>query len=118
MRNRTISWDWARTQRQRDALVQMFSQASSLSFFRLCRLADTLLPLVETNLPADLLTKLVSHSFHYAKYEVESTRFPQNYDFHESYEGTYHIVPDLQKNCTALYKRIFGTDPVTAAPLA
>ena len=111
VRNRTIGWDWARTQRQRTAIAQMINQAKGLSFTKLDQLASTVLPLITTNMPKSMLKDMIGKAFNYLKFDVESTRFPQNYDFTESYEGTYHILPDMEKNCAALYKRIYGAEP-------
>ncbi len=104
-RNRTIGADWARTQRQRNIISQLFSQAKSLSLGQLDALLETVFPLITTNMPKSMLKDFVSGAFSYLSYDLVSTRIPLN----GSYSSlNYNLVPDLEINCKDLYEKIYG----------
>ncbi|MBR3837047.1 MAG: LCP family protein [Clostridia bacterium] len=104
-RNRRIGSDWARTQRQRLIIAQMAKQAKELPLAQLNNLLDTALPMITTNMPAELLKGMVWDSIGYFQYEFVNTRMPLDGTFTEV---RYNIVPDLEKNCTDLYEKIYG----------
>ena len=104
-RNRTTGSDYARTQRQRDLIQAMAKQATTLSLSQLNKLLNKVLPMITTNLPKDMLKEMVGNVPSYLTYGIESTRVPGNGMFTEK---NYNLIPDLQKNCNALYELIYG----------
>jgi anionic cell wall polymer biosynthesis LytR-Cps2A-Psr (LCP) family protein len=107
-RNRRVGSDWARTERQRNLIGQMVTQAKELSLSQLDNLLDKTLPLITTNIPKDRLKELVGGAFSYLKFEMISTRIPLNGLYHEV---NYNIIPDLPANCNDLYEKIYSEKP-------
>lgn len=110
-RNRQIGSDFARTQRQRLILAQMAKQAKNLPLAQLNNLLDTALPMITTNMPAEMLKGMAWDGIGYLQYEFVSTRLPLDGTFTEV---RYNIVPDLEKNCTDLYEKIYGEPALKA----
>ncbi len=104
-RNRTIGSDWARTQRQRDVIQALAKKAKNLSLSQLNNLLNTVLPLITTNMPKDMMKDLIGKAPALLGYEIESTRVPGNGLYTER---NYQIICDLEANCTALYELIYG----------
>ena len=104
-RNRRVGSDYARTQRQRDLIQAMAKKATTLSLSQLNSLLDKVLPLVTTNIPKDTLKELVGDLPSYLTYEIQSTRVPADGMFTEK---NYNLIPDLEKNCFALYELVYG----------
>ena len=104
-RNRYIGSDWARTQRQRNLISQMVTQAKGLSLSEFNSLLEVVLPLITTNIQKDMLKDLTWNAFSYAQYEITSTRLPLNGKYHEV---EYNIIPDLEDNVNDLYEKIYG----------
>lgn len=103
-RNRTIGNDFGRTQRQRQIIDLTLSKMGSLSLTQIMSFFDTVLPMVTTNMPKEMLKDMVGNVLTYAKYERVSTRVPQNGLYHEV---KYNIIPD-EKNFYMLYEEIYG----------
>lgn len=103
-RNRSIGNDFGRTQRQRQILELTLSKMGTLSLTQIMNFFDTVLPMVTTNMPKDMLKGMVGNVLSYAKYERVSTRVPQNGLY---YEEKYNIIPD-EKNFYMLYEEIYG----------
>lgn len=104
-RNRRVGSDYARTQRQRDLIAAMASQAKSLSLSQLDTLLSTVLPLITTNMPRETMKDMIGDLPSYLSYEINSTRVPADGMFTER---NYNIIPDLERNCFALYELIYG----------
>ncbi|MBQ3075386.1 MAG: LCP family protein [Clostridia bacterium] len=104
-RNRRVGSDYARTQRQRDLIEAMAKKATTLSLSQLNNLLNTVLPLITTNMPKDLMKDMIGDAPSYLTYEIKSTRVPADGMFTEK---NYNIIPDLEKNCYALYELIYG----------
>ena len=106
-RDRTVGSDWARTKRQRNLLQLIAEKARTLSLSQLDKLLDTVLPLITTNMPKNVIRDMVGDVPSYLKYEIESTRVPADGTYREQ---NYNIIPDLEANCTALYELIYGEE--------
>lgn len=104
-RNRRVGSDYARTQRQRDLIQAMAKKATTLSLSQLDNLLTTVLPLITTNIPKDTMKDMIGDLPSYLTYEIQSTRVPGDGMFTEK---NYNLIPDLEKNCFALYELIYG----------
>lgn len=104
-RNRRVGADYARTQRQRDLIQAMAKKATTLSLTQLDNLLTTVLPLITTNIPKDVMKDMIGDIPSYLTYDIQSTRVPGDGMFTEK---NYNLIPDLQKNCFALYELIYG----------
>ena len=107
-RNRTIGYDWARTERQRNVLQAMADKAKTLSLSQLDDLLTTVLPMITTNMPKNEIKKFVDKAPFYLAYDRESTRVPLAGTYSEV---NYNIIPDLPANCNDLYEKIYGKAP-------
>ena len=118
-RNRRVGSDYARTQRQRDLIQAMAKKAKSLSLSQLNNLLDTVLPLITTNMPKETMKEMVGDLPSYLTYDIQSTRVPADGMFTEK---NYNLIPDLERNCFALYELIYGEKapgaPSSGAPLS
>lgn len=104
-RNRRVGSDYARTQRQRDLIQTMAKKATTLSLTQLDNLLTTVLPLITTNIPKDVMKDIIGDIPSYLTYDIQSTRVPGDGMFTEK---NYNLIPDLEKNCFALYELIYG----------
>ncbi len=104
-RNRRVGSDYARTQRQRDLIQAMVAKAKTLSIFQLNGLLDKVLPLVTTNIPEKSIKDLFVDLPSYLTYDIQSTRIPGDGMFSEK---NYNLIPDLERNCFALYELVYG----------
>ena len=104
-RNRRVGSDYARTQRQRDLIQAMAKKAKSLSLSQLDNLLTSVLPLITTNIPKDVMKDMVGDLPSYLTYDIQSTRVPADGMFTEK---NYNLIPDLERNCFALYELIYG----------
>ena len=104
-RNRRVGSDYARTQRQRDLIQAMAKKATTLSLSQLDNLLTTVLPLITTNIPKDVMKDMIGDIPSYLTYDMQSTRVPADGMFTEI---NYNLIPDLERNCFALYELIYG----------
>lgn len=104
-RNRRVGSDYARTQRQRDLIQAMAKKATTLSLTQLDNLLTTVLPLITTNVPKEVMKDMIGDIPSYLTYDIQSTRVPGDGMFTEK---NYNLIPDLEKNCFALYELIYG----------
>lgn len=109
-RNRTIGSDFARTQRQRNILQAMAKKATTLSLSQLNQLLNSILPMITTNMPKNMIKDFIGDVPSYLTYEVASTRIPGDGLYTSQ---NYCLVPDLEKNCALLYEEIYGEKPKT-----
>jgi len=105
-RSSTLGSDWDRTNRQRTLISQMMVQAKDLSLSQLDNLLDTVLPLITTNMPKNMLKEMVGDALSFLKFDVTSTRVPQNGKYYE--DSDWNIIADLPANCRYLYEKIYG----------
>lgn len=107
-RNRRVGSDWARTERQRNLISQMVTQAKGLSLSQINNLLEELLPLVTTNMSTSMLKEMTWNALAYLNYDLVSTRVPLEKTYEEV---NYNIIPDVETNMTALYEKIYGEKP-------
>ena len=107
-RNRAIGSDFARTERQRDILQAMAKKATTLSLSQLNQLLNSVLPMITTNMPKNMIKDFIGDIPSYLTYDVESTRIPEDGLYTSQ---NYNIIPDLEKNCNLLYEKIYGEKP-------
>ncbi len=107
-RNRRVGSDWARTERQRNLISQMVTQAKGLSLPQINALLEELLPLVTTNMSTSMLKELAWNSLSYFNYDLVGTRVPLAGTYTEV---NYNIIPDAEVNMNDLYEKIYGEKP-------
>ncbi len=103
----TDGWDYKRTERQRDVLMQIFSKAQSQGVVSLVRVVNNMMPYISTSLS---LTEIVSLAMDINSYSiVDSQGFP--FDSVAADVGTADcVVPaTLASNVTQLHGLLFGT---------
>ena len=112
-RNRAIGDDFARTERQRNIIMQILKEMKGKSLLELDRILEAVLPKVMSNMSDELLTDLTLNALNYVGYEQVSTRFPLDGTFTEGKEGVefYCIIPDIEANFVDLYEKIYGYKP-------
>lgn len=108
-RIRRIGSDFQRTERQRITLLQLIKNIKKKSLGELNTLAETILPLVKTDMSAQTCLSLVLKAFTtYKDYSIETFRIPMD----GTYKGVYInrmsvLSTDLKANRDAFYKLVY-----------
>ncbi len=100
--------DITRTERQREVLSAMFSEAKSAGLSTIDNILDEVFPLVYTSISKDEMIKLAEGLL---KYELsDNAGFPFTYEpvSHAS-KGSIIVAADLSTNVTKLHEFLFGT---------
>ncbi len=93
--------DYARTERQRKVLTEVFNKCKDLNFSELSELMETLLPLMSTNMTTKKITNYLIELFPlFTEAQISQLRIPANGTFTSaSISGAGScLVPDLEKN--------------------
>ncbi len=104
-RMRKIDSDWQRTGRQRMILSAMLQKVPNLSLGQMMETMEVLLPQITTNMPKEMLKKMVSSLFEYSSYSIEQASVPADGKF---VNINYYMVPDLEYNRFYLYEKVMG----------
>ncbi len=107
----TEGWDYKRTERQRDVLMQIFSKAQSQGVASLIQVVTNMMPYISTSLNVAEIVSLASGISSYSI--VDSVGFPFNSV--ATYVGSADcVVPaTLSSNVTQLHELLFGTSGYT-----
>lgn len=97
--------DYERTERQRTVLTQIFNQVKDLDALSLLGLAQDILKIVDHNIPAGELLKLVLKAGDMVNYELVTDRIP--YDGLFSSEGEM-LMPDWPTTLERLNETLYG----------
>ena len=100
-RNRNIGWDFARTERQRKVILDIFEKSRNLSLTEMQALLNNVLPMITTTLtPREITNYLVELYPYLSGAQMQTLRIPA--------DGTYEdimvaglgasLLPDLEKN--------------------
>lgn len=112
-RIRKLDSDFMRTHRQRKVITALIKKAETASPLTLKKLADTVLPMVQTDISPMELTKLVFGAPKYIGYDVKSERVPhENTWSSQTKKGQSVIVTDFDANIQFLKTYLYSTDPV------
>ncbi len=108
-RNRRIgNGDFSRTERQREVVYAMIQKARTLSLTELYDLADTVLPLVTTDLSQGDCLSLLLDSGTYLGYFVETMQIPDVDYYLTMINGMSVIRIDFSENAAVLKELIYG----------
>ncbi len=111
-RNRYVgNGDFARTQRQRNVLEQIFLKVKELNLLQLKELLDTLLPEITTNLTEGEIFSLLLALPSYINYERLQWSVPTE-DSYQSMRinGMAVLGIDFDQNIREIYQRIYGIE--------
>ena len=109
----TAGGDYKRTERMRNVIDLMAKKAKTLSVSQLDSVADTVLPLIRTNIAKNeiigMIPKITSFNI------VESIGWPYNIQG-ATIGGVWYGVPvTLESNVTELHKKLFGQEDYVAS---
>ena len=112
-RIRKLDSDFMRTHRQRKVITALIKKAKTASPLTLKKLADKVLPMVQTDISPMELTKLVFGAPKYIGYDIKSERVPhENTWSSQTKKGQSVIVTDFDANIQFLKTYLYSTDPV------
>ena len=112
-RIRKLDSDFMRTYRQRKVITALIKKAKTSNPMTLKKLADTVLPMVQTDMSPMELTKLVFGAPKYIGYDVKSERVPhENTWKSQTKRGQSVIVTDFDANIQFLKSYLYSVDPV------
>ena len=107
-RIRALDNDFMRTQRQRKVMAQIVSKAKQENPLSWLRLADKVLPLIETDMDAATLANLAVLLPFYIKYELSEHRVPANGTWKDATKKGQSVLElDKDKNTTILRQFIY-----------
>lgn len=107
-RIRYLDSDFMRTQRQRKVITAIVKQATEKSPTELLDMVEKVMPLVTTDLTEDQLMNLGLHAFTYLKYDTVQMQVPLSDGYKSAKRrGQDVLIPDMEKNCTALKQFVF-----------
>lgn len=110
-RIRHLGGDSQRTERQRTVLTTLAQKAKTASAAELLELANTLLPMVTTDLSETDCLTLATKAPEYLKYEVQTLRIPEEGAyFLNMINGMSVVQMDFDKGKQAIRETIYGTD--------
>ena len=102
-----------RTYRQRKVITALIKKAKTSNPMTLKKLADTVLPMVQTDMSPMELTKLVFGAPKYIGYDVKSERVPHESTWKsQTKRGQSVIVTDFDANIQFLKSYLYSVDPV------
>ena len=112
-RIRKLDSDFMRTYRQRKVITALIKKAKTSNPMTLKKLADTVLPMVQTDMSPMELTKFVFGAPKYIGYDVKSERVPhENTWKSQTKRGQSVIVTDFDANIQFLKSYLYSVDPV------
>lgn len=76
-RLRSIDSNWQRIRRQRDVMQAIINKASSMSLLEINSVADTILPMINTNLSTDILSSLLLSAPKFIGAHAEQYQVPE-----------------------------------------
>ena len=112
-RIRKLDSDFMRTYRQRKVITALITKAKNTDLLTLKKLADEVLPMIQTDISPMELTKLLFGAVRYISYDVKSERVPcDNTWTSKSINGQSVIVTDFDANIQFLRNYLYSTDEV------
>lgn len=109
--------DFKRTERQRAVLMEMIKKLKTLKINEIDSFLNLSLSNVATNMTADEVYNLVSHSLDYLSYEIVTLRLPIDGSYWEVKPDIYSngrtvscIGFDIKKNVEKLLDTVYGSD--------
>ncbi len=112
-RIRKLDSDFMRTYRQRKVITALITKAKGTDLLTLKKLADEVLPMVQTDISPMELTKLLFGAVRYISYDVKSERVPYDNTWtSKSINGQSVIVTDFDANIQFLRNYLYSTDEV------
>lgn len=110
-RIRKLDSDFMRTYRQRKVITALIDKAKSTDIFSLKNLADTVLPMVQTDISPMELTKLIFGAAKFIGYDIKSERVPNDDTWsYKTIRGQSVIVTDFDANIQFLKNYLYSTD--------
>jgi LCP family protein required for cell wall assembly len=108
-RLREIDSDWQRIQRQRRVIIAAFDQVKQMDLVRMDALIDELLGLVRTNLPEEVITKLILLAPSLPNAEFQQMTIPQKgtYGGMKGMDGRPLFAVDFETNAKILHDFIY-----------
>ncbi len=105
----TAGSDYARTERQRAVLNEVFNKAKSMSITKLNELANTILPMVTTNITETQIMAYVTDAITYLTYDIKQMRVPFD-DLYtaQNINGHGMLVPDYAATSQRLIDAIYA----------
>lgn len=105
--------DYKRTDKQREVLALVFEKAKKMSISQLNELADTVLPMVYTNISKNDILTLISGAGSYLTYDLEQLRVPFDGMFTSATATTKYgnqgvLIPDYEATAAKLKQSIYG----------
>lgn len=112
-RLRYIDSDWVRIQRQRNVIQAILHQAKDLNLLELNSLADTILPLIQTNLTKLEILELVTYAPLVLGSDIEQMSLPAEgtYGGMIGLEGRTLYAVDFETNAQILQEFLYGEAP-------
>lgn len=112
-RIRKLDSDFMRTYRQRKVITALITKAKNTNLLTLKKLADAVLPMVQTDISPIELTKLVLGAVKYISYDVKSERVPYDNTWtSKNINGQSVIITDFDANIQFLRNYLYSTDAV------
>ena len=104
--------DWERTERQRKFIIAAFNKVKSLSLSDMMSLANKVLPCLATDLSNGTILSYITEVGTGGYKLGETLRIPVDGAWKYAMINEYMavVLPDLQKNASALQEFIYGTD--------
>lgn len=110
-RIRKLDSDFMRTYRQRKVITALIDKAKSTDLFSLKNLADTVLPMVQTDISPMELTKLIFGAAKFIGYDIKSERVPNEDTWsYKTIRGQSVIVSDFDANIQFLKNYLYSVD--------
>lgn len=110
-RIRKLDSDFMRTYRQRKVITALIGKAKSTDLLSLKNLADTVLPMVQTDISPMELTKLIFGAAKFIGYDIKSERVPNDDTWsYKTIRGQSVIVTDFDANIQFLKNYLYSTD--------
>lgn len=110
-RIRKLDSDFMCTYRQRKVITALIDKAKSTDLFSLKNLADTVLPMVQTDISPMELTKLIFGAAKFIGYDIKSERVPNDDTWsYKTIRGQSVIVTDFDANIQFLKNYLYSTD--------
>ncbi len=101
--------DFGRTERQRKVLMAAFDEVSSLSLTEMLSLADTILPLLTTDMSSGDLIRLATDVLTLGINDIETHNIPEDASYtYASIRGMSVLVPDLDSCRRVLQEIIYS----------
>lgn len=109
-RCRKIDSDFGRTERQRKVLIALVDKIKSSSLTELDSLLNTLLPMIQTNVPKRQIVSLMVDALSYLNNEVETLNVPIKNSWQSvKIRNMAVLCPNFELNKTAIVAHIYST---------